>query len=140
MPRMATRPVILYVENDPDDDFLLRRALKDAGIDVILHLVGSVKAARAYLTGVAPYGDREKFPLPDLLITDMSHDVEGSGLELVRWIRSEPELRHMKILCSTGNDDPEHRKAFELLNVHCYTKSHNMRALVEAIREELAAN
>ena len=132
---MLRKPVILYVEDNVDDEHLVRRALENAGIGVTLHRVGSVPAARAYLMRTPPYDDQEWFPIPDMVITDLSgHDLEGSSFDLVEWIRSQPQLQKLKVLCSTGNEDPKLWERLRALGVHCYTKSHNMRGLVEAIQ------
>ena len=119
----------------------MRRALEKAQVWVTLHRVGSAGAAKAYLSGASPYEDRERFPSADMMITELSgHDVESSSVGLVEWIRSRPELRKLKVICSTGNDDPKLWERFHALGVRCYTKSHDMRGLIEAIQAELGTS
>src|SRR5205085_8031407 len=49
------------------------------------------------------YGDRSKYPMPDIILTDLRMENE-SGIELVEWIRQQdPPLRDTKILILTGS-------------------------------------
>jgi CheY-like chemotaxis protein len=95
----------LIVENDPSDAFLIRRALasKRCGQSFLCR---NPSEAKAYLKGAGMYADRSKYPLPEVILTDLRMEDE-SGIELVEWIREqEPPLRDTKILILTGSASP----------------------------------
>lgn len=138
MSRLVNPPTILYVEDNPDDVFLLRRSLQLASLACNVETVSDIFAAKSYLSGKTPYDDRERFPLPNLLITDVSVPSAGeSGLQLVEWVHRQPGFAGLKIFCSTGGDDPAPRAAFAKLGVRCFTKTTRFVELIAAIEEAL---
>ena len=95
---------ILLVEDEPTDARLLIRAFTRAGVlNPVKHLFRGDEAL-AYLEGIQPYADRREHPLPILIILDLK--LPGmSGLELMRWIRLQRELRRIPVLVLTGQKD-----------------------------------
>jgi CheY-like chemotaxis protein len=69
-PRSA---VILIVEDDPNDVLFLQRALLKAGLRQSIRVARDGLEAVQYLSGEDPFGDREKFPLPCLVILDLKN-------------------------------------------------------------------
>jgi CheY-like chemotaxis protein len=136
---MPTSPAtVLYVDDDADDVFFLRRALQVQNVACQLQAVSSVTAAKSYLSGKAPYNDRVRFPMPALIVTDMTiPGVEGSSKDLISWIRSTSEIAKLPILCATGNDQPSIRDDFARLGVTCHQKSTHMIGIAEAIKSAL---
>ena len=52
------------------------------------------------------YANRTKYPMPDVVLTDLRMEDE-SGIELVEWIREQkPPLRDTTILILTGSATP----------------------------------
>lgn len=95
----------LIVENDPNDAFLIQRALSTANCGHA-SLCRNPSEAKAFLKGAGMYADREKYPFPDLILTDLRMQDE-LGTELVEWIRSrEPPIRDIKVLILTGSATP----------------------------------
>jgi CheY-like chemotaxis protein len=64
--------LILYVEDEEDDVFLMRRAFKDAAIAHRFETVPDGKQAIEYLSGTGAYNDRTKWPLPILILLDLT--------------------------------------------------------------------
>jgi CheY-like chemotaxis protein len=99
------RTIFLIVENDPNDAFLIRRALT-VGKCAPAAVCRNVSEAKAYLKGAGMYGNRAKYAMPDVILTDLRMEDE-SGIELVEWIRQqEPPLRDITILILTGSATP----------------------------------
>src|SRR5687767_9825440 len=96
---------ILFIEDDPDDIFLFDRAFQRCGIPCAIHKAADVKEAQAYLQGTSPYSDRARFPLPDLIITDLAFR-GSSGLEFLNWLRFQSGLPSLPVICLTGSSDP----------------------------------
>ena len=79
--------VILLVDDDPNDRFLIRRAFERLGIENPLVEVSDGDEAIAYLSGTKPYQDRGRFPFPGILLLDLQMPRVG-GLAVLEWIRS----------------------------------------------------
>ena len=62
MPKMG--PILLYVEDEESDRFLMQRAFAKAGIKDALQVVNDGQSAVDYLMGSTGYGDRENAPIP----------------------------------------------------------------------------
>jgi CheY-like chemotaxis protein len=134
---VVSAKTILYVEDDPDDALLFQRAIQRQHIPCKLQIVSNVLTARWYLTGKSPYGDRTRFPLPSLLITDATVRGGGDTIQLVAWMRSEPELAQLPVICVTGNDDPDITHRFSKLDVICAKKTSDMRECAQAVKAAL---
>jgi DNA-binding response OmpR family regulator len=84
---MNPGPVVLIVDDSENDLLLMRRALKKAEFDVPYRWVSSGDEAISYLCGDDAFADREKFPLPTLVLLDLN--MPGtSGFDVLRWLRS----------------------------------------------------
>ncbi|HUS34352.1 MAG TPA: response regulator [Verrucomicrobiae bacterium] len=79
--------VILLVDDDPNDRFLVRRAFEKLGIQNPLVEVTDGQAAIAYLAGERPYDDRTKYPFPGIILLDLQMP-RVDGLAVLEWIRS----------------------------------------------------
>ena len=63
--------VILLAEDSEDDLMLMRYAFRKAGVKNRVIEVRDGKEAIEYLEGVGAYADRECYPLPCVIITDL---------------------------------------------------------------------
>lgn len=93
---------ILYAEDDPNDVFIMRRAMKTAGIKNPLQVVDHGQAAIDYLDGNGQYADRGRFPLPCLMLLDMKLPYL-SGLEVMKWIRRESSMPTLLVVFMTSS-------------------------------------
>ena len=115
---MSSRPVVLIVEDDDDDLFLLQRELGKAGA-VVRQRVADGRAAVEYLAGNGPYGDRQRYPLPDIVFLDLKIPYL-SGHGVLAWIRERPEFAPLRIYVLTGSDEPKDRAQAEALGATGY--------------------
>jgi len=95
---------ILLVEDDPNDVFLMKRALKAAAVANPLQVAGDGREAVAYLSGTGPFADRKRFPLPGLLFLDLKLPYK-SGFEVLQWIRTRPELEGIPVAVLTSSEE-----------------------------------
>jgi CheY-like chemotaxis protein len=105
---------ILLVEDDEDDAFIFRRALKESRIANPLSIAVNGKQAVDYLAGNGEYSDRERFPLPFIIFLDLKLPYLG-GFDVLRWIRRQPELEPVVVVVLTSSDEErDHTTAYEL--------------------------
>jgi CheY-like chemotaxis protein len=94
--------VILLVEDNEDDVALIRRAFARNNIGNPLKVVRNGNEAILYLQGAGRYRDRSEFPLPKLVLLDLT--LPGvDGFEVISWIRAQPELRMLRVLVMTSS-------------------------------------
>lgn len=106
--------MVLLVEDNPDDVLLTRRAFSKAQIPVPLHVVGDGQGAMDYLGGIGDYADRERFPLPLVLLLDLKLP-RRSGFEVLEWLRGQPGLRRIPVVVLTSSDQMDDvNRAFDL--------------------------
>jgi CheY-like chemotaxis protein len=93
----------LLVEDDENDFLLLRRALQRADPASKLQWVKDGTEAQEYLLGLNRYSDRDKFPLPFVVLSDLKMP-RCSGLELVQWLRNQPGFRGLPFIMFSSSD------------------------------------
>jgi CheY-like chemotaxis protein len=59
--------------------------------------------------------------IPDLIFLDLSRP-RISGLEVLKVIKSTPELMHIPIVVAAGSDDPKFVRAVYELNGNCFIR------------------
>jgi CheY-like chemotaxis protein len=111
---MTTDGVILLVEDNEDDVFLMKRALKLAGVANPVQVVTDGEQATAYLGGAGVYSDRMAYPMPAVVFLDLKLPFR-SGHEVLAWIRSQKALESLVVVVLTSSDEPSDlRRAYSL--------------------------
>ena len=129
--RMKT---ILYVEDDEHDVFFLRRAFRTHAPELRLENVTSVSDAIEYLNGAGQFANRKEFPLPDLVVSDVTIP-GGSGFELVRWIRDHSRVKKIPVILLTGTaQELQVEKAQASGADFCIEKSTDFKELLAKIQ------
>ncbi len=95
---------ILHVEDDKNDVFFLKFAFEDAGIANPVQVVEDGQSAIDYLAGKGKYADRDRYPFPCLVLLDLKLPVK-MGLDVLRWIQEQPQLRNLLVLVLTSSSD-----------------------------------
>ena len=94
---------ILLVEDNPDHAELVLRSMADAQIaNVIMHVEDGA-AALDYVRGTGAYTDRERFPMPHLMLLDLRLP-KVDGLEVLRQIKEDENLRVLPVVILTTSD------------------------------------
>ena len=93
---------LLYVDDSPDDRYLLQRACRNGRVCFLLKtLAGGIEAIR-YLRGESEFANRLKHPLPDLIFLDLKM-FDMDGFQVLRWIRANPATRAIPIVMFSGS-------------------------------------
>lgn len=105
---------ILLVEDDPNDVLLIQRAFRKSNVGNPIQVVGDGEEAIAYLSGQGPYPDRERYPLPLLLLLDLKLP-RKSGFEVLEWLRQQPGLKRLPVVVLTSSaETPDINRAYDL--------------------------
>lgn len=99
----ADKPILL-VEDNEDDVFLMRRAMKAVGVKNPLLVVGDGQEAVNYLDGEGPYADRATFPMPALVLLDWKLP-RKSGHDILAWIRGQTALDPVLVVVLTPSSE-----------------------------------
>lgn len=93
---------ILLVEDEPNDVALIQRAFRKARLVNPVHVTRTADEAETYLRGNGDYGEVDEYRDPALILLDLK--LPGrSGHEVLRWIRSRPELTQVPVVILTAS-------------------------------------
>lgn len=105
---------VLYAEDDEGDRYFMHRAFNGAGIASALQMVRDGHAAIEYLSGLGPFGDRDCFPVPHLVLLDVNLP-QLSGFQVLEWIRQQPAYAELPVvLFSSSSRDEDRARATQL--------------------------
>lgn len=105
---------LLLVEDNEDDAFFMRRALKDAGVTTPVVHVEDGRQAIDYLSGSGSYAERGKFPLPSIVFLDLKLPFK-TGLQVLEWIRQQPHFAKLIVIVLTSSSEPvDLKRAYQL--------------------------
>jgi DNA-binding response OmpR family regulator len=110
---------ILSIEDDPNDALFLRLALESVGLGDNLMTVSTGWQALEYLSGVGEYGDRERFPLPHIVLLDL-YLPHVMGFEVLRWMRTRKEFASMIVVPLSSSGELKDRAEAKELAVNGY--------------------
>jgi CheY-like chemotaxis protein len=102
----AEDSAILLVEDDENDVLFLKHAFESVGVLNRLEVAYNGQQAIDYLSGDGPYADRGRFPFPRLVLLDLNLPLR-EGLEVLRWIKQQPELQTLMVIMLSSSDDPK---------------------------------
>ena len=111
---MNQRQTILFVDDSENDLALMHMAFKKADFNSPVQEVCNGEEAIAYLKGESPYDDRNKFPLPAVMLLDINMPMKN-GFDVLTWVRTQPALKRLSIIvlsASMRTEDVE--RAFDL--------------------------
>ena len=115
----SRKPIeILIVDSNPADTRMTIDAFRSAGGKSGLHCVSDGQEALLFVRKAGQYVD---CPLPDMIFLDLSLP-SVSGLEVLKAIKSTPELMHIPIVVASGSQNPEDIRAVYALNGNCFIR------------------
>lgn len=112
---------ILYAEDNEDDVFILQLAMKRGRVAHKLCCADDGEVIISWLQGEGDYANREKYPLPDLLILDLKMP-RKSGFDVLEWLRTVPTFNNLPVIVMSSSDDPSDIKRSRELGATKYVK------------------
>ena len=105
---------ILIAEDSESDRILIQLGFEKAKFPFALQFVPDGVCATEYLDGIGVFGNRAKFPVPIILLTDLKMP-RMDGFELLQWVRGHEIWSSLPIIVVTGSSQSEDlRRAFNL--------------------------
>jgi CheY-like chemotaxis protein len=95
---------ILFVEDNRMDVELTLDAFKEARLGNTIHVATNGDDALDYMFGRDKYGDRGRYPLPDIVLLDLK--MPGiDGFEVLRQIKESPKLKRIPVIILTSSKE-----------------------------------
>jgi CheY-like chemotaxis protein len=109
---------VLLAEDSEDDVFFFSRALEESAervnVPIRLEVTRDGREALAYLNGEGEFGDRRKYPFPEIVVTDLKMPLVN-GLEVLAWLKEHEEYHRVpKILLSGSCEEHDVDEAYRL--------------------------
>lgn len=110
---------VLQVEDEDHDVIFLQLAWEAANVKNPVFVARDGLQAIAYLRGDGKFSDRREFPLPALVLLDIRLPYVP-GLEVLKWIRSQPALRQLPVIIFTSSNQNSDVEAAYRLGANAY--------------------
>jgi CheY-like chemotaxis protein len=133
---LTIRPVVLYVEDEETDRFLVQRAFVKEGLGPALRMVNHGQAAIDYLSGAGAYADRENYPLPGVVLLDLNLP-EVHGFEVLKWIRAHPSHHELPVVVFTSSAREEDHERARLLGANEFMQKPGLPSLFQEVARTL---
>lgn len=126
--------VIFLLENSTDYLFRLDQGFRKAQIFNPLRVARYGNEAILYLKGVGIYGDRTRYPLPEMIIIDLTIP-DGSAMAVLGWIRRQPPFNQVPVVILVdAAHDKMVQNAFDKGANAYYVKRDDFEAMAQMIR------
>jgi CheY-like chemotaxis protein len=105
--------LVLMVDDSADDCLLIKMAISKADR---LRFIGSVSDGEelvSYLSGKEEFADRQRYPLPDMLLLDLKMP-RKNGFEVLQWLQSQPFENMVVVVLSGSEQQGDFKKALDL--------------------------
>lgn len=101
----AKKPHIFLVEDNPGDAQLVTEAVRNIDAEIVVDCVIDGEEAQRHLSAIDGHGD-----LPNMIILNYNLP-KMTGLEIFKWIRSQPSLEKIPTIMLTSSDRASDRAA-----------------------------
>jgi two-component system response regulator len=124
---------ILQIEDDPNDVFLFKHAMKKVELANPIQIASDGQEAIDYLSGAGKFADREQYPMPGLVLLDLKLPFV-MGLDVLKWIREQPNTAPVVIILTASAENEDIASAYRLGANAFLTKPSAANKLQEIVR------
>jgi CheY-like chemotaxis protein len=133
LPDPFGRHTILLVDDNEDDVFIMRTVFRKVGISNPVQVLANGEEAIQYLSGEGEYANRERFPIPGVILLDLNMP-RVNGFEVLSWIRQQPGLKRIIVEVLTASSRPgDVERAFDAGANSYFVKPSRMEELIEMV-------
>ncbi len=130
---LVSRKVILIMEDDENDVFLYQRALRSIPKCPDYFFTRDGQEGIDYLSGRNEFSNRNKHPLPALILMDLKMP-RMSGFDVLDWRRTDANARLIPLVVfSSSTHGSDVRKAYDMGANAYFTKPHDYKELSEKL-------
>jgi CheY-like chemotaxis protein len=105
---------ILAVDDSATDLLFFGRAARNTRLNITLQTLSAGQQAIDYLSAKGEYGDRSKYPWPDLILLDLKMP-EVNGFDFLAWRKASPLFSSIPVIVLSGSSEPSDvKRIFEL--------------------------
>ena len=127
--------IILFVEDNPDDETLTLRALRKNNVGNQVIVVRDGVEALTYLFCTGPYADRDPSHLPELILLDLRLP-KVDGIEVLRRIRADERMALLPVVILTSSNADRDMVDSYKFGANAYIrKPVHFKEFMEALRE-----
>jgi|GEM_PF-614957 len=102
----TAKPLILLIDDNPDDVCLTEVALRKTSIDFNIIAIESASQALEYLTGNTDKNENNDYPRPDFILLDL-YLPPANGLKILQQIKANPQIRDIPVIIFTSSNNPD---------------------------------
>ena len=103
--KMTKKFTVLLVDDSEHDRLFMCRALDQSSKLTVIREACDGEEAIAYLNGQAAFADRQKYPIPDVLILDLKMP-RVTGHDVLRWLQTRT-FDKLVVVVLSGSSLPE---------------------------------
>jgi CheY-like chemotaxis protein len=96
--------LVMFAGADATDRAILQYAVREARANLNLIFVRTAGDAIPYLSGEGRFADRHRYPLPAILVLDLTKP-RVNCWEILDWLKTRPELSHIRICFISAEND-----------------------------------
>ncbi|MDB6028732.1 MAG: response regulator [Verrucomicrobiales bacterium] len=100
---MTLMKTILLVEDDENDVYFMKQAATKVNMRNPMHVACDGQEALNYFKGEGNFKDRTQFALPSLVLLDLKLP-RVMGMEVLKWIRQQPEFKTLAVIVMTSSE------------------------------------
>jgi CheY-like chemotaxis protein len=131
--KQRERGAILIVEDDHKEQLLIERIFQELGVKEDVYAVDNGEEALNFVKGHGKYANRDEFPFPTFLMTDLRLP-RMNGLELLLCLKRS-RLIIIPTIVFTDSDDPEDIQQAYLMGANAYhVKSRDFNGLRDQVK------
>src|SRR5688500_15925507 len=114
-----SHPTILVIDDDVDDQYLIKRAFHKIGVTDPIHCVGDGVEAIEYMMGEGKFADRKKFAYPTFILSDLKMP-RKDGFAVLEFLKGNPDCAVTPMIIFSASADVDDIKKEYMLGASSY--------------------